>query len=164
MQKCVTDYSYPRSLRLIKSEDYGVLARTRNALSFGLAAQYFTLSAVWRHQHSQPLRFGVTVGKKQAPRSVDRQLVKRIIREGLRHEAKGLKAYCPEHCGIDVVVRLRAPLGAIAYFPKSRRALKACLHADLQTLLQRLHKVMQKGPRVPLTAVESTCGLNSSKL
>lgn len=98
------------------------------------------VAKVAKVDESQPLserlprvRFGLTVGKKMARRSVDRVLVKRILREAARHHAPALCTMAPEP--LDVVLRLKAPLPAPGSIGVT--ALKRALRADIDTLLAR---------------------------
>jgi RNase P protein component len=79
------------------------------------------------------LRFGLTVGKKLARRAVDRVLVKRILREAVRHSAPEISPAM--NSGLDVVLRLKAPLPTRESI--GRTALKRALRADADTLLRR---------------------------
>lgn len=83
------------------------------------------------------LRFGITVGKRNSPRSVDRALVKRVLRESARHEAGEILARMNETEGLDVSLRLKTPL-VEAGDREAVRALKRTLRADANTLLRRL--------------------------
>lgn len=67
-------------MRIIKSADYGVLVHTRNENTFRLTSKYFSINAMKFHEEPGRLRFGITVGKRNAHRSVDRALVKRTLR------------------------------------------------------------------------------------
>lgn len=56
---------------------------------------------VWFRPNGQHhARLGVVVSKRTAPRAVDRNFVKRLIREGFRRERQHLN-------GLDIVVKLR---------------------------------------------------------
>lgn len=57
------------------------------------------------------VRFGLTVGKVNAPRSVDRALVKRIMRECARHRREILADFCcAQKIDLDIGIRLRGPI------------------------------------------------------
>lgn len=57
------------------------------------------------------VRFGLTVGKVNAPRSVDRALVKRIMRECARHRRESLADFCyAQKIDLDIGIRLRGPI------------------------------------------------------
>ncbi len=81
-----------------------------------------------------------------ARRSVDRVLVKRILREAARHNAPALNALVT--VPLDVVLRLKAPLpkpGSIGV-----TALKRALRADIDTLLARFHERLSAAPAAAL--------------
>ncbi len=83
------------------------------------------------------VRFGVTVGKRNARRSVDRTLVKRIVREACRHYA-GAFEDCAAHAAarIDIALRLRAPLVDAGGAPLAMRVWRRQVRADADGLLQ----------------------------
>lgn len=87
---------FPRSLRIIKSADYGVLVHTRNENTFRLTSKYFSINAMKFPEEPGRLRFGITVGKRNAHRSVDRAVVKRTLREAARKQAPNLAALLGE--------------------------------------------------------------------
>jgi RNase P protein component len=86
------------------------------------------------------VRFGLTVGKRLARRSVDRVLVKRILREAARHATPELAAVATS--GLDIVVRLKAPLPARE---TTRGELKRALRADADAVLHRLRDRLSAG-------------------
>ena len=51
---------FPRSLRIIKSADYGVLVHTRNENTFRLTSKYFSINAMKFPEEPGRLRFGIT--------------------------------------------------------------------------------------------------------
>lgn len=93
----------------------------------------------------EPVRFGFTVGKRNARRAVERNLVKRVLRESVRHAHPQL-ADLARLRGLELAVslRLKAPLtpkGESAPRTELRRALRAEsdeLLADLARRMDRL--------------------------
>lgn len=88
-------------------------------------------------------RFGITVGKRNARRSVDRALIKRVLRESARHAAPALDAAAGDRC-IDVVLRLKAPCPPKAAMPRPQ--LKAALRREADELLVQLVLVLHRQP------------------
>lgn len=72
-------------------------------------------------------RLGLVVSKRNAPRAVDRNLVKRTVREWFRNAAIGIDA-------LDVVVALRS-------LPKSRKQIKDRVKNALTASQQSLHNI-----------------------
>ena len=129
-------YGFSRNLRLIRTEDFGVLLKTRNERTFFARSRYFSLQAMCT-EVPERLRFGITVGKRNAPRSVDRALIKRILREAARHQAPNLLPLLREAgSGLDVSLRLKEPLHRIAGFDAGVTALKKALHEDANLLMK----------------------------
>jgi ribonuclease P protein component len=93
------------------------------------------------------VRFGLTVGKRLARRSVDRVLVKRILREAARHSAPDLEALA--RMPFDVVLRLKAPLPAQDALPRGQ--LKRALRADADMLLRRFRERLTDRPAADQT-------------
>ena len=83
------------------------------------------------------VRFGVTVGKRNARRSVDRALVKRIVREACRHQAAAFET-CAEKvpARVDIVLRLRAPLVDAQGAPLAMRRWRRQVRAEADDLLK----------------------------
>lgn len=82
------------------------------------------------------VRFGLTVGKRLARRSVDRVLIKRILREAARHSVPALTAIATTD--LDIVLRLKAPLPPRETTPRGQ--LKRALRADADSVLRRLRE------------------------
>ncbi len=80
-------------------------------------------------------RVGLTVGKRNARRAVDRALVKRVLRESARHALPVLDAAAATR-RVDVVLRLKAPLPARESI--ARAELKRQLRHEADSLLAQL--------------------------
>lgn len=98
------------------------------------------MTAAWSPSECAAVRFGVTVGKRNARRAVDRALVKRILREAGRRAAPTLESACRERrVRLDVAFRLKAardrsPDAASA----SLKAWRHALREEADALLERL--------------------------
>ena len=107
-----------------------------------------SLSATWTDAAAAasatgPVRFGVTVGKRNARRSVDRALIRRIVREACRHQAVAFETRAAQEAiRIDVVLRLKAPLtnsaGRALAMTQWRRQVRIEANALLETALGEL--------------------------
>jgi ribonuclease P protein component len=87
-----------------------------------------------------PLRFGSVVPKRLARRAVDRNLIKRLLREAARQAVPTLDRLQPTP--MDVVFRLRKGLPPVAVLARAelRRALRAEANALLDALGERLRR------------------------
>lgn len=91
------------------------------------------------------MRFGLTVGKRNARRAVDRATVKRILREACRHARAELEAASAGRA-VDIVLRLKSPLPerdalSLAQLKRSLRAEADALLADLARRIAQLPKL-----------------------
>ena len=85
------------------------------------------------------MRFGVTVGKRNARRSVDRVLVKRIVREACRHRAGEFENHAVQASArIDIALRLKSPLVDANGSPLAMRAWRRQVRAEADDLLQEV--------------------------
>jgi ribonuclease P protein component len=81
------------------------------------------------------VRFGFTVGRRQARRAVQRVMVKRVMREAAR-SALGTVGELAADRNVDVVLRLRSPLP-----DPSKMGLadvKRALRAEADSLIEQL--------------------------
>ena len=132
-------FRFPRQLRLIKSEDFSKILTAPRDTTLRVHSHHFTATVMLRSREQGPLRIGITVGKKNAHRSVDRALVKRTLRETARHQAPYLIALlCDTGVGLDVSLRLKKALSTIPGTDTGVRALKQALREDAQELMTRL--------------------------
>lgn len=86
--------TYPRRSRLIAAGEYAAALNSR----WRRSATWFS-AHVLRSEHSAA-RLGLTIPKRLVPRAVERNKVKRLVRESFRRRRATLGA-------IDVVIRLR---------------------------------------------------------
>jgi ribonuclease P protein component len=88
------DRGFARAARLLKASQFRrVFQRARR-----VADQNFTILA--RTNGQQAARLGLAISKKQVRRAVDRNRLKRLVRESFRHHRQSLQ-------GFDVVVMAR---------------------------------------------------------
>ena len=129
------NFRLPRSSRIISTDDFGVILRTRNDKSFRVHSACFVAGCL-ENENAGVVRIGVTVGKKNAPLSVDRVLVKRELRESFRLHLPALRQVLAQDVGLDVSLRLKTALKGLS--PKSRTDLKRRLRADIEGLLDEV--------------------------
>jgi ribonuclease P protein component len=114
---------------------------SRRGASMRAAGDRLSMTAAWSAAtDARPTRLGITVGKRMARRSIDRALVKRIVREAFRHVAPTLdRAAASVGVAVDVSVRLKAPLGEPGSPMRPALAvLRRALRDDADQLLQAL--------------------------
>jgi ribonuclease P protein component len=133
-------YGFPRAYRLQSEAQFTAVAQA-GPESIRLSQRWFVLIAkpvATTEPAAAPsparVRFGLTVGKRLARRSVDRVLIKRILREAARHSAPELAALAP--AALDILLRLKAPLPPRATTPRGQ--LKRALREDADAVLRRL--------------------------
>lgn len=134
-------YKFPREMRIIKTSDFGILVQMQGKEVTRASTAYFSATALQRPNAEVSLRIGITVGKKNAHRSVDRALVKRTLRETARKQAPYLIALlCDTGVGLDVSLRLKMPLSTVDGREVGVKALKQSLRQDAEKLLEKLAK------------------------
>jgi len=82
-----------------------------------------------------PVRFGFTVARRLARRAVDRNTIKRTLREAARQHVAMLDAVAASR-SVDIVLRLKRPVGEAG--PMSRASWKATLRGEADWLLRQL--------------------------
>lgn len=101
---------FPKSARILKSEDFGSVLRAQGPGSIRLGRDSVSVCAQ-AHKQTGLVRFGFTVGKKNVRRSVDRALVKRVMRECARAALPRMRDVCDKQgLGLDISLRYRTPL------------------------------------------------------
>ncbi|GAB4467341.1 MAG: hypothetical protein OHK0044_08090 [Burkholderiaceae bacterium] len=111
---------------------------------FRAARHWLALSSRWRAAGAGGIRFGLTVGKRNARRAVDRATVKRVLREACRHARIELEAVADGRA-IDVVLRLKASVPQREALPRAE--LKRALRAEADALLADLKRRVAQLPR-----------------
>jgi len=90
----IQDCRFPRSVRLLATADFQrVFAHPERS-----ADSYFTVLAATR---SGAARLGLAISRKQVRRAVDRNRLKRLVREAFRKAKAGLT-------GVDLVIMARS--------------------------------------------------------
>lgn len=103
---------FPKSSRILRSEDFGLVLRSPSA---GLSFRKEVISLTARMtQESGRVRIGLTVGKHNVSRAVDRVLVKRVMRENIRSVLPCIREEClSRKIGLDVNLRIREKLRCV---------------------------------------------------
>jgi len=113
---------------------------------FRRAGRWFTLLA-WQREAGAPaeaVRVGFTVGKRNARRAVDRNGIKRALREAARAARATLLAQAAAGAReVDVIVRLKAPWPRPATGAQ-RAELRRAVQAEAQALLLALAGVLAR--------------------
>lgn len=125
----------PAASRLKSPAQFEAVARAGRDAGFRAARRWVALSSRWAAASAGAIRFGFTVGKRNARRSVDRALVKRVLREAARHARADLAAAAPD-LAVDIVLRLKAPLPERVEMPLA--PLKLALRTEADALLAQL--------------------------
>jgi ribonuclease P protein component len=120
------------------AEFAAVLAAARSQ-SLRAARHWLSMTAAWSPSEEPAVRFGVTVGKRNARRSIDRAVVKRILREAGRHAAPALELTCARRgLRLDVAFRLKASRDRAAEAQPALTAWRRALRDEADALLDRL--------------------------
>jgi ribonuclease P protein component len=92
------------------------------------------------------VRFGFTVGRRQARRAVQRAMVKRVLREAARHAAGALRPLAQGR-RVDIVLRLRNPLPAPTEM--NLQQLRRSLRSEADSLIAQLARHLRAEGRAP---------------
>lgn len=110
------DHHFRDAYRLRKTDEYSSVFAFKRAIKGRYLIVHF------RPNGGDTARLGVVVAKKLARRAVERNRIKRVVREGFRLQRGTLPA-------LDMIVRLHRPL---------KDATRTSVHEDLSGLLRRL--------------------------
>jgi len=120
---------FARSQRLTRTDEFSSVFGFRRAIR----GQWLMLHYQPREQPTSGARLGMVIGKKLLRRAVDRNRVKRCIREGFRLRRTALPA-------CDLIVRLIARPA-----PVDGKAIAGDLQVLLDKLTGRLHRLAEAG-------------------
>lgn len=124
----------PRSIRLIKSAEFGAVLSANKTKLIRSYSDFFTISALKTDQIGL-VRFGFTVGKQNAHLSVERALVKRLLREKARTSRQTLiQALSDRQYGLDINCRLKCRLPDCSQKDLSKKARKILIRNDIEKL------------------------------
>jgi ribonuclease P protein component len=135
-----------RAGRLRRPSEFAAVLAAPRAQALRAARYWLSMTAAWFPGEQATVRFGATVGKRNARRAVDRNLVKRILREAASRAAPALESACAQRgLRLDVSFRLkssrdRAVDGPHASVTEWRRALREEADALLARLARRLEQ------------------------
>jgi ribonuclease P protein component len=146
--------AFPKAARLLKTDEFSSVFRLRP----WRRSPHFVL---YGKPTGQEARLGLVIGKKQAPRAVTRNLIKRHARDAFRLRREALS-------GFDILVRLHAKIDRKAMPSASSPPLGALVRGELEALLDRaVREVARRAaetvaapPGVP--AVDDTSGPSGS--
>jgi len=125
---------------LRRPAEFAAVLSAPRSHSLRAARHWLSMTAAWTSSATPAVRFGATVGKRNARRSVDRALVKRILREAGRHAAPALQAACEQRgLQLDIAFRLKARRDrATAAQAVSLALWRRTLRDEADSLLDRL--------------------------
>ncbi|CAH2806584.1 MAG: Ribonuclease P protein component (EC [uncultured Caballeronia sp.] len=115
--------AFPKAARLLKTDEFSSVFRLRP----WCRSTHFVL---YGKPTGNEARLGLVVGKKQAPRAVTRNLIKRIVRDAFRLRREQLS-------GFDILIRLHGKIDRKAMPSASSPPLRALIGSELETLLDR---------------------------
>ena len=136
-----------QSRRLRRPAEFAAVLAASRATSMRSAGTWLSVTAAWVPAERAVARVGLTVSKRMARRSIDRALVKRIVREAFRLSADAIeRAAAAAAVRVDISLRLKRPLGAPVdpqRLPLAdlRRALRAEVEQLLAAVVTRLSTV-----------------------
>ena len=135
---------FPKSSRILRSEDFGLVVHSSSpGLRFRKGV--ISLAARMTREPGQ-VRIGLTVGKRNVARSVDRVLVKRVMRENVRIALPFLREECfSRRIGLDVSLRIREKLSCVG-LNTSLKAQKSLIHWGTKECVSSLMKGIRRIP------------------
>ena len=143
-------FGFAFARRLKSPAEFAAVLSASREQSIRAARQMLSIHVAWAPAAGvSRVRFGVTVGTRNARRSVDRALVKRIVREACRHQAAAFETCAGKASArVDIVLRMKAPLvdadGAPLAMRRWRRQVRAEADDLLASALSRLTAQLAK--------------------
>jgi ribonuclease P protein component len=115
--------AFPKAARLLKTDEYSSVFRLRP----WRRSPHFVL---YGKPTGNEARLGLVIGKKQAPRAVTRNLIKRLAREAFRLRRAEL-------AGWDILLRLHAKIDRKAMPSAKSPLLGALMRGEIDMLIDR---------------------------
>ncbi|MEP6607601.1 MAG: ribonuclease P protein component [Burkholderiaceae bacterium] len=136
-------FQFASTRRIQSASDYAAIRGAPLHASIRASRRLMSLACTWRSlaagggSNAGSIRFGVTVGKRNARRAVDRVLIKRIVREACRHRAPAFeRCAAPAAVRIDVALQLKSPLIDAQGQPLAMAQWRRQVRAEVDALLQ----------------------------
>lgn len=124
----------PRSIRLIKSAEFGAVLSANKNKMVRCYSDLFTVSALKTDKVGR-VRFGFTVGKQNAHLSVERALIKRLLREKARQSRLTIvNALVDQEYGLDINFRLKCKLPSCGLNGLTKKARRKIIRNDIDKL------------------------------
>ena len=149
----------PRSIRLIKSAEFGAVLSANKAKLIRSYSDFFTVSALPTNK-TGCVRFGFTVGKQNAHLAVERVMVKRLLREKARTSRLSIvNALSEKEIGLDINFRLKRKLPDCKIGGLTKKARKELIRNDIDKLWSYfVRKVSQWGSNGAISVKCVNCG------
>ncbi len=131
----------PRSCRMTQSEQFGAVLSLPSDQLIKCHSVWFSVSA--GPNHEDKVRFGLTVGKRNAPTAVERNLVKRILREHFRTRANEIVHVMnrESYGGLDISIRLKR---RVPEDETTKAEFRRQLHTDAEALLTAFTRALEE--------------------
>jgi ribonuclease P protein component len=131
---------FGRARRLRRPSEFAAVLAAPRSQGLRAARHWLSMTAAWFPSEQAAVRFGATVGKRNARRAVDRNIVKRILREAARRAAPQLEAACAQRgLRLDVSFRLKSSRDRAAEGPRASLTVwRRALREEADALLDRL--------------------------
>lgn len=118
----LSDTQFPKRLRLRSQDEFKAVFQHYQRLSES------SFAAAIRPNNLDHARLGLSIAKRHIKRSVDRNRLKRVIRETFRHRQANLAS-------LDIVVMVKYPIADLT---------KAEVNACIQRLLQKVEQQLKQ--------------------
>jgi ribonuclease P protein component len=125
---------------LLRPSEFATVLAAPRSQGLRAARHWLSMTAAWFPSEQPAVRFGTTVGKRNARRAVDRNLVKRVLREAARRAAPQLEAACTQRgLRLDVSFRLKSSRDGVGEGPRASLTVwRRALRNEADALLDRL--------------------------
>jgi ribonuclease P protein component len=121
---------FPKAARLLKTDEFSSVFRLR---PWSRSAHF----VLYGRPTGKPARLGLVIAKKFAPRSVTRNLLRRLAREAFRLNRAELD-------GFDILLRLHAKFDRKAWPSGASGALRSVCRAEIDQLIGRAREQAAK--------------------